>query len=111
MQAQKKSYAGRFRGPLGEIEMSALTRVVLFTTMSSLAMVASPASAQPAPAPTTAGPDADTDTPIIVTGTRRSDRTVADSPVPVDVLSADAIATSGQTETNKILNDLVPSFN
>jgi iron complex outermembrane recepter protein len=48
---------------------------------------------------------------IIVTGTRRTDRTVADSPVPVDVIGADAIATSGQTETNKILNNLVPSFN
>jgi iron complex outermembrane receptor protein len=91
--------------------MPTLTRVVLLTTMSSLAMAASPALAQPAPAPTAAGPDAANDTPIIVTGTRRSDRTVADSPVPVDVLSADAITTSGQTETNKILNDLVPSFN
>jgi iron complex outermembrane recepter protein len=51
------------------------------------------------------------DDAIIVTGTRRTDRTVADSPVPVDVIGADAIATSGQTETNKILNNLVPSFN
>ena len=31
--------------------------------------------------------------------------------MPVDVIGADAIATSGQTETNKILNNLVPSFN
>src|SRR6185295_4595259 len=44
-------------------------------------------------------------------GTRRTDRTLADSPVPVDVIGADAIANSGQTETNKILNELVPSFN
>src|SRR6185295_15943941 len=44
-------------------------------------------------------------------GTRRTDRTLADSPVPVDVIGADAIANSGQTETNKILNSLVPSFN
>jgi iron complex outermembrane recepter protein len=51
------------------------------------------------------------DDAIIVTGTRRTDRTVADSPVPVDVIGADAITTSGQTETNKILNNLVPSFN
>ncbi len=48
---------------------------------------------------------------IIVTGTRRTDRTVADSPVPVDVISGDALASTGLTETNKILNQLVPSFN
>ncbi|MFN3618933.1 TonB-dependent receptor plug domain-containing protein [Sphingorhabdus sp.] len=48
---------------------------------------------------------------IIVTGTRRTDRTVADSTVPVDVISGDALLNSGQTETNKLLNQLVPSFN
>ena len=48
---------------------------------------------------------------IIVTGTRRTDRTVADSPVPIDVIGTDAMTNSGQTETNKILNQLVPSFN
>ena len=89
--------------------MSGLARVVLFSTLPALALAASPASAQVAP--TTAQTSTENDTPIIVTGTRRSDRTVADSPVPVDVLSADAIANSGQTETNKILNNLVPSFN
>jgi len=48
---------------------------------------------------------------IVVTGTRTSNRTVANSPVPVDVIGADQIANSGQTETNRILNQLVPSFN
>lgn len=48
---------------------------------------------------------------IIVTGTRRLDRTIADSPVPVDVISADALTNTGYTETNKLLNQLVPSFN
>lgn len=48
---------------------------------------------------------------IIVTGTRTTSRTVENSPVPVDVLSSDAIENGGQTETNKILNKLVPSFN
>ena len=51
-----------------------------------------------------------TDT-IIVTGTRRTDRTVADSPVPIDVISGEALTNTGLTETNKILNQLVPSFN
>jgi iron complex outermembrane recepter protein len=48
---------------------------------------------------------------IIVTGTRRTDRTVADSPVPVDVLTSEDLLNSGSTETNKLLNQLVPSFN
>ena len=48
---------------------------------------------------------------IIVTGTRRTDRTVADSPVPVDVLTSEDLTNSGSTETNRLLNQLVPSFN
>ena len=48
---------------------------------------------------------------IIVTGSRTANRTVANSPVPVDVIGAEAIANTGQTETNRILNQLVPSFN
>jgi len=95
--------------------MSRLSRTALLSGLSSLALIATPAFAQDEPAADQ--PAADAATPasseqsIIVTGTRRTDRTVADSPVPVDVIGADAIATSGQTETNKILNDLVPSFN
>jgi iron complex outermembrane receptor protein len=82
--------------------MSAL----LLSTISALAFTA-PAFAQDPPA---AAASAEEST-IVVTGTRRTDRTVADSPVPIDVIGADAIANSGQTETNKILNSLVPSFN
>ncbi len=48
---------------------------------------------------------------IIVTGTRRTDRTIAESAVPIDVLSADALGKQGYTETNLILSSLVPSFN
>lgn len=67
-------------------------------------------AAEPAPAAAArqTAPDEQT---IVVTGTRRSDRTVADSPVPVDVIGSEAIANTGQTETNRILNQLVPSFN
>jgi len=86
-------------------------RSLLLVSLSPLAF-ASPALAQapPAPQPTTAEPD-DEQSPIIVTGTRRTDRTVADSPVPIDVIGAEAITNTGATETNKILNQLVPSFN
>ncbi len=98
------------------------TRVALLTTLSSLALAASPAFAQETPtaeeqaaAQDQAAAEADTDpapdSTIVITGTRRTDRTVADSPVPVDVIGAEAIANTGQTETTKILNQLVPSFN
>jgi iron complex outermembrane recepter protein len=48
---------------------------------------------------------------IVVTGTRRTDRTVADSPVPVDVLSAESLTNTGFTEVNRALTQEVPSFN
>jgi iron complex outermembrane recepter protein len=80
-------------------------------TISATAMTAAlsvPAVAQETAAATDEAAPGDA---IIVTGTRRTDRTVADSPVPVDVISGDALASTGLTETNKILNQLVPSFN
>jgi len=94
--------------------MVRMTRVALLTTLSSLALAAGPAFAQDpgveAQADTAEAP-AGNDETIVITGTRRTDRTVADSPVPVDVIGSDQIVNSGQTETNKILNQLVPSFN
>ena len=77
----------------------------------------SPAAQQNAEAQAQAAPMRKARTPvtneqtIIVTGTRTANRTVANSPVPVDVIGADQIANTGQTETNRILNQLVPSFN
>src|SRR5690349_13769171 len=93
--------------------MSQLSRIVLLSTITPLALAASPALAQDTPPPTPAAtPDeAASENSVIVTGTRRTDRTAIDSPVPVDVFGTEAIATSGQTETNRILNVLVPSFN
>jgi iron complex outermembrane receptor protein len=86
--------------------------------LASAAAVVTTAAAQPAlaqdtPAATTdeAATPADPGSQIIVTGTRSISRTVENSPVPVDVLSGEAITEGGQTETNKILNKLVPSFN
>lgn len=50
-------------------------------------------------------------TDLVVIGSRRADRSVEDSPVPIDVIGGDALANSGFTETNRLLNQLVPSFN
>ena len=47
----------------------------------------------------------------IVTGTRLSDRTVLNAPVPVDVLTTTEIQQTGQIETNQVLQMLAPSFN
>ena len=97
--------------------MSKLTgRSLILTTISPLAFAA-PALAQQNQQVAQEAPDAQVqeatpdESTIVVTGTRRADRTVADSPVPVDVIGSDAISNSGQTETSKILNQLVPSFN
>lgn len=87
----------------------------LAVTVSSTALfiaAASPAFAQQDSAPQDSAVEEATGADaIIVTGTRRTDRTVANSTVPVDVISGDALLNSGQTETNKLLNQLVPSFN
>ncbi|WP_228242091.1 TonB-dependent siderophore receptor [Porphyrobacter sp. GA68] len=64
----------------------------------------------PPGSPSAAGEAAPQDQ-IVVTGTRRQDRTVADSPVPIDVIGGEALAQSGFTDTNRLLRDLVPSFN
>jgi len=47
---------------------------------------------------------------VVVVGARTS-RTAVETPVPVDVISAQDIADNGQTEVNQILATLAPSFN
>ena len=48
---------------------------------------------------------------VIVTGIRGKPRTVSDSPVPVDVFSSADIDAVSHTDTNNILQTLVPSYN
>jgi len=48
---------------------------------------------------------------ITVTGTRVQGRSATDTPSPVDYIDAAAIASTGATETGKILQLLAPSFN
>ncbi len=85
---------------------------VLAIAISSAAV---PANAQTtrtsAPAVDAVTSDTAPEQVIIVTGSRSSSRTVANSPVPVDVISADAISANGSGELNRVLNKLVPSFN
>jgi iron complex outermembrane recepter protein len=85
--------------------MKIINRVALFAGISFAALSVQPAFAQESDAAADGGET------IIVTGTRRTDRTLADSPVPVDVISAESLTQSGFTETNRLLNEQVPSFN
>jgi iron complex outermembrane receptor protein len=86
-----------------------------FKAGSALLVLAVASAAQPVLAQEEAVSDeaeaaAPADT-IIVTGTRRTDRTIAESAVPIDVIGSEALLNQGTTETNRLLNNLVPSFN
>jgi iron complex outermembrane recepter protein len=74
----------------------------------------STAFAQTAPAPAPAAPAAENvvklDT-FVTTGSRFRDRTVTESPVPIDVISGVELKQGGYTETNQMLQAAVPSFN
>lgn len=48
---------------------------------------------------------------VVIVGTRGAPRSVADSPVPVDVLSADELSKQGNTDMLELLKGSVPSFN
>lgn len=48
---------------------------------------------------------------ILVTGSRRNDRTVSESSVPVDIINIEDMVTTGQLEVSQILTTLIPSFN
>ena len=48
---------------------------------------------------------------ISVIGSRVAGRSVDDLPVPVDILSAEALVNTGQTEVGRMLQAIAPSFN
>jgi len=48
---------------------------------------------------------------IVTTGTRRAARSVTDSPVPVDVITAEDMISQGQTDMDSLLRGVVPSYN
>jgi iron complex outermembrane receptor protein len=47
---------------------------------------------------------------VIITGTRVADRSAADSPVPVDVISGSEFRDNGSTDIQDMLRTSVPSF-
>ncbi len=48
---------------------------------------------------------------FVATGSRFNDRTVTQSPVPIDVISSGELRQGGYTETSQMIQALVPSFN
>ncbi|HET6628447.1 MAG TPA: TonB-dependent receptor [Woeseiaceae bacterium] len=48
---------------------------------------------------------------IIATGTRRAERTVAESAVPIDVIAGEELVQMGTTDFNDMLRKTVPSYN
>ena len=95
--------------------MSSLSRnprFVLAPVAIAAALLVEPAGAQqsspPATSTTTAGDQAQT---VVVTGTRRSNRTVAESESPIDVLTAKDLQASGAPDLGTVLSQLLPSFN
>jgi iron complex outermembrane receptor protein len=95
--------------------MRLFTRTLLLAGLSTVALASAPALAQNqgqgAPGTETSQDEVAENDVIVVTGSRSTGRTVANSPVPIDVIGADSLSQSGYTETNKVLNQLVPSFN
>lgn len=80
----------------------------------AIASLADAASAQTAAVTkTSAAVEADkaTSDTIVVTGTRRTDRTVTESAVPVDVFTTQDLKTQASPSLQTILKNLVPSFN
>ena len=88
-------------------------KTIYLTSTIAVLGFAGAAQAQPAyvaPADEAADADAGSDT-IIVTGTRTSSvRTVADSPVPIDVITTRELKATGRTGLKEVLGQIVPSL-
>jgi len=73
-----------------------------------LALSSSAASAQDTPS---AAPQANTLDTVIVTGTHVSDRTVAESQSPIDIITPEALQATGTSELATALSRALPSLN
>ncbi|MEO7188915.1 MAG: TonB-dependent receptor [Sphingomicrobium sp.] len=89
---------------------SALTCSLLvspaFAAQNGQAATAQTSTAQ---APTEAPAEKAADT-VIVTGTRRENRTVTKSAIPIDVFTSEDLTRQGTSDTNALLQALIPSF-
>jgi len=85
-------------------------RILLCSSIiSPLLAGAAMAQTPPAPAPADAGASA-TGGEIIVTGTRRDNRTVTQSVIPIDVFTSQDLIRQGTSDTNALFQNVIPSF-
>ena len=88
-------------------------KAMAFAFFASVTIASLQAATAPAAAPATASTSATSEEPIqlekfVQTGTRFNDRTVIDSPVPIDVITRNDLSTGGYSETAQVLQTLVP---
>ncbi len=87
--------------------ISIVSRAALAIALLGIASVAVAAD----PAPQKDGPAGETaDSEIIVTGTRVTGMTAAESATPIKLVGAEAIEHVGQPNLNQVLTQLIPSF-
>ncbi len=91
-------------------DAAAILRGASLATLAIASLIAVPTAVAAQTQTAQAAPDG-ADNTIIVTGTRRTDRTVAESSVPIDVFSADDFKAQPSPQLASILKTLVPSFN
>ena len=89
--------------------MSRTQRVAPLALALLAAFATIPANAQPATA--SGDDDADALDTVVVTGTRVSDRTVAESTSPIDIITSEALQSTGTAELATALGRLLPSLN
>ncbi len=87
-----------------------MTMLKTTTCYAALAMsvLAAPVAVAQQSSPSASAPAA---ADIVVTGTRRTDRSITESAIPVDVLSGAELQQQPSGDMNNILRNLVPSFN
>lgn len=90
------------------IKSNHATKFMLFGTAASIALFSvSPAMAQDTGA---SSGDEDSGKEIVVIGTRRTDRTVADSASPVDVISSSELQSQPAGNMLDAVKNIIPSF-
>lgn len=85
--------------------MTKTLRVLLRTSACVLAVNGAPAFAADQ-----AGAAASEEATIIVTGTRRENRTVTQSAIPIDVFTNEDLTRQGTSDTNALFQAIIPSF-
>jgi iron complex outermembrane receptor protein len=96
-------------------EFSRIRRPMLFASSAifSSLLLTSPAAASADPGPAPAAAIAQDDEPggeIVVIGTRRTDRSVTNSPSPVDVIGGEELAAQPASNVMDSVKNVVPSF-